>query len=189
MDDLHDRIDVALLPIETWGVRPPEGRHLSPRTATKALSLLKPRVAVPIHWGTLYLPGSAYAGKQATYAWFQKHAQAAGGVRRTRRRGRARGRRAAARPGRVAELGAERRQLGLKARPDLVVAGHVHVATASWVDGTLYLNPGTASAPDEEDDGPTAAIVECTAAGPSVRFVPLERRLADDGTPLATRGH
>ena len=72
MDDLHDRIDVALLPIETWGVRPPEGRHMSPRTATKALSLLKPRVAVPIHWGTLYLPGSAYAGKQATYAWFQK---------------------------------------------------------------------------------------------------------------------
>ena len=25
-----------------------------------------------IHWGTLYMPGSAYAGKQATYAWFQK---------------------------------------------------------------------------------------------------------------------
>ena len=72
MEDLHDRIDVALLPIETWGVRPPEGRHLSPRTATKALSLLKPRLAIPIHWGTLYLPGSAYAGKQATYAWFQK---------------------------------------------------------------------------------------------------------------------
>jgi hypothetical protein len=27
---------------------------------------------VPIHWGALYVPGSAYAGKQATYAWFQK---------------------------------------------------------------------------------------------------------------------
>jgi len=72
MENLHDRIDVALLPIETWGVRPPEGRHLSPRTAAHALSLLRPRFAVPIHWGTLYLPGSAYAGKQATYAWFQK---------------------------------------------------------------------------------------------------------------------
>ncbi len=75
------------------------------------------------------------------------------------------------------------------ARPDLVVYGHVHVPTASWVDGTLYLNPGTASAPDEEDDGPTVAIVERVAAGLAVRFVPLARRLADDGTPLATRGH
>ena len=72
MEDLHERIDVALLPIETWGVRPPEGRHLSPRTAASALALLRPRIAVPIHWGTLYVPGSAYAGKQATYAWFQK---------------------------------------------------------------------------------------------------------------------
>ena len=72
MEALHDRIDVALLPIETWGVRPPEGRHLSPRSAVTALALLRPRIAVPIHWGTLYLPGSAYAGKLATYAWFQK---------------------------------------------------------------------------------------------------------------------
>lgn len=72
MDDLHERIDLALLPIETWGVRPPEGRHMSPRSAAHALSLLRPRIAVPIHWGTLYVPGSAYAGKQATYAWFQR---------------------------------------------------------------------------------------------------------------------
>jgi L-ascorbate metabolism protein UlaG (beta-lactamase superfamily) len=72
MDELHERIDVALLPIETWGVRPPEGRHLSPRTAADALRLLRPRIAVPIHWGTLYVPGSAYLGKQATYAWFQR---------------------------------------------------------------------------------------------------------------------
>jgi len=71
MDELHDRIDLALLPIETWGVRPPEGRHLSPKTAAHALTLLQPRMAVPIHWGTLYLPGSAYVGKQGTYAWFQ----------------------------------------------------------------------------------------------------------------------
>ena len=72
METLHERIDLALLPIETWGVRPPEGRHLSPRSAASALKLLRPRMAVPIHWGTLYVPGSAYAGKQATYAWFQK---------------------------------------------------------------------------------------------------------------------
>lgn len=72
MEDLHERIDVALLPIETWGVRPPEGRHLSPRTAVEALALLKPRLAVPIHWGTFYLPGSTYAGKEVDYAWFQR---------------------------------------------------------------------------------------------------------------------
>ena len=72
MDELHERIDVALLPIETWGVRPPEGRHLSPRSAAHALSLLRPRIAIPIHWGTLYFPGSAYNSKQATYAWFQR---------------------------------------------------------------------------------------------------------------------
>jgi len=74
-----------------------------------------------------------------------------------------------------------------EARPDLVVFGHVHVPSASWVDGTLYLNPGTAGAPDEEDDGPTVVIVEVEAAGLSARFVPLARRLAADGSPLATR--
>lgn len=72
MEDLHERIDVALLPIETWGARVPEHRHLSPRSAAHALTLLKPRLAAPIHWGTLYLPGSAYAGKEGTYAWFQR---------------------------------------------------------------------------------------------------------------------
>ena len=72
MEDLHERIDVALLPIETWGARVPEHRHLSPRSAAHALTLLKPRVAVPIHWGSLYLPGSAYTSKEATYAWFQR---------------------------------------------------------------------------------------------------------------------
>jgi L-ascorbate metabolism protein UlaG (beta-lactamase superfamily) len=72
MDDLHERIDVALLPIETWGVRPPEGRHMSPRSAAASLAMLQPRIAVPIHWGTLYFPGSAFAGKEATYAWFRK---------------------------------------------------------------------------------------------------------------------
>ena len=58
-------------PSRRGGCVRPEGRHLSPRTAAHALTLLQPRIAVPIHWGTLYLPGSAYAGKEATYAWFQ----------------------------------------------------------------------------------------------------------------------
>jgi len=59
---------------------------------------------------------------------------------------------------------------------DLVVTGHEHIPSATWVDGVLHLNPGTASSPEEEDDGPTVAIVEGTPTGLSVRFVPLARR-------------
>ena len=56
-----------------------------------------------------------------------------------------------------------------------------------WADGTLQLNPGTASAPDEDDDVPTVAIVEAEPTGLSARFIPLRRRLAADGSPLVTR--
>ena len=59
--------------------------------------------------------------------------------------------------------------------PCLVVCGHEHAPSASWVEGVLHLNPGTATAPDEEDDAATVAIVEATAAGLSVTFVPLPR--------------
>jgi hypothetical protein len=59
---------------------------------------------------------------------------------------------------------------------DLVVAGHEHVPSAVWTDGVLHLNPGTASSPEEEDDGPTVAVVEKFRAGLSVRFVPLAPR-------------
>lgn len=45
-------IDVALLPVAGWGSRLPPG-HLGPHTAARALQPLAPRVAVPIHWGTL----------------------------------------------------------------------------------------------------------------------------------------
>ena len=47
-------LDVALLPVTGWGPRLPPG-HLDARGAAQALSLLEPRVAVPIHWGT-YAP-------------------------------------------------------------------------------------------------------------------------------------
>ena len=60
--------------------------------------------------------------------------------------------------------------------PDLVVYGHDHIPAAAWVDGTLFLNPGSASAPHEEDDGPTVAIVSVKPAGLAVCFIPLERR-------------
>ena len=44
-------LDLALLPVAGWGPRLPAG-HLDPRGAAEALRLLRPRVAVPIHWGT-----------------------------------------------------------------------------------------------------------------------------------------
>ena len=51
MTQLAHRLDVALLPIAGWGWRVPAG-HLNPLRAVSALALLRPRVAVPIHWGT-----------------------------------------------------------------------------------------------------------------------------------------
>lgn len=49
-------IDVALLPVWGWGPTLGPG-HLTPARAAAALDLLRPRVAVPVHWGTLALAG------------------------------------------------------------------------------------------------------------------------------------
>jgi len=65
---------------------------------------------------------------------------------------------------------------GLEHAPHVVISGHDHVCAASWVDGTLFLDPGTAVAPDNEDDDPTVAVVGVGRSGLSVTFVPLERR-------------
>jgi L-ascorbate metabolism protein UlaG (beta-lactamase superfamily) len=46
-------LDVALMPVWGWGPRLGPG-HLDPERAAEALALLEPRVAVPIHWGTLF---------------------------------------------------------------------------------------------------------------------------------------
>jgi L-ascorbate metabolism protein UlaG (beta-lactamase superfamily) len=73
-------IDVALLPV--WGYGPYlRGHHLSPNDAACAVSMLSPRIAIPIHWGTLspigpfwrkmsFLkdPPHAFAWKTARYA-------------------------------------------------------------------------------------------------------------------------
>jgi L-ascorbate metabolism protein UlaG (beta-lactamase superfamily) len=51
-------VDVALLPVSGWGPRLPAG-HLDPRGAAEALRLLRPRIAVPVHWGTFRTPFAA----------------------------------------------------------------------------------------------------------------------------------
>jgi L-ascorbate metabolism protein UlaG (beta-lactamase superfamily) len=46
-------LDLALLPVWGWGASVGIG-HLDPEGAARALRLLRPRIAVPIHWGTFY---------------------------------------------------------------------------------------------------------------------------------------
>ncbi len=57
--------DVALLPVAGWGARLPEGEHMNPLRAAQALKLLKPRIAIPIHWGT-FAPLWARGGYRRT---------------------------------------------------------------------------------------------------------------------------
>jgi L-ascorbate metabolism protein UlaG (beta-lactamase superfamily) len=56
-------LDVALLPVAGWGPRLGPG-HMNAERAARAAALLRPRVAIPIHWGTLH-PTYARRG-----AWF-----------------------------------------------------------------------------------------------------------------------
>lgn len=51
MADLAAGLDVALLPVWGWGRTLGTG-HLDPHRAAEALCLLRPRLAIPIHWGT-----------------------------------------------------------------------------------------------------------------------------------------
>lgn len=46
-------LDVALLPVWGWGPTLGPG-HMDPEHAARAVALLRPRIALPIHWGTLY---------------------------------------------------------------------------------------------------------------------------------------
>jgi L-ascorbate metabolism protein UlaG (beta-lactamase superfamily) len=46
-------VDLALLPVWGWGPRLGPG-HMDPERAAEALTVIRPRAAVPIHWGTLW---------------------------------------------------------------------------------------------------------------------------------------
>lgn len=59
-------LDLALLPVWGYGHRLGSG-HLNPRTAAQAAARLFPRVAVPIHWGSLRYPGPHALWKRASY--------------------------------------------------------------------------------------------------------------------------
>jgi L-ascorbate metabolism protein UlaG (beta-lactamase superfamily) len=48
-------VDVALIPIWGWGPQLGPG-HLDPKGAAETLKLVRPRIVVPIHWGTFWTP-------------------------------------------------------------------------------------------------------------------------------------
>jgi L-ascorbate metabolism protein UlaG (beta-lactamase superfamily) len=54
MGEFGEAIDVALLPVWGWGPLLGRGRHLDPLRAAEALRLIRPRAAMPIHWGTYW---------------------------------------------------------------------------------------------------------------------------------------
>ncbi len=54
MGELGEPIDVALIPVWGWGPTLGRGLHLDPLRAAQSLRLIRPRAAVPIHWGTYW---------------------------------------------------------------------------------------------------------------------------------------
>jgi L-ascorbate metabolism protein UlaG (beta-lactamase superfamily) len=54
MEGLAPALDLALLPVWGWGPKLGVG-HLDPERAAAAVELIRPRIAVPVHWGG-YLP-------------------------------------------------------------------------------------------------------------------------------------
>ena len=57
MRALDRGLDLALIPVWGWGPRARPTDHLDPVGAAHAVELIRPRVAVPIHWGTLHPVG------------------------------------------------------------------------------------------------------------------------------------
>jgi len=53
------RIDVALVPVHGWGPRM-SGGHLGPVQAARLCAETGVRLAVPVHWGTLHVPGGRH---------------------------------------------------------------------------------------------------------------------------------
>ncbi len=56
MAALAGTLDAALLPVWGWGPTIGPG-HMDPERAAQAVALLRPRIAIPIHWGTFYPAG------------------------------------------------------------------------------------------------------------------------------------
>ena len=74
MRELSGDLDVALLPVWGWGPRLGPG-HLDPERAARAAGLLRPRLAIPIHWGTYASPRAWWRSDPGLPAReFERHA-------------------------------------------------------------------------------------------------------------------
>jgi len=69
-------LDVALLPVAGWGSKLGPG-HLDPERAAEALRLLRPRIAVPVHFGTFRTPFAPLPGDGPAQAFAQAAAERA----------------------------------------------------------------------------------------------------------------
>jgi L-ascorbate metabolism protein UlaG (beta-lactamase superfamily) len=54
MRELDRGLDLALIPVWGWGPRARPSDHLDPLGAAEAVGIIRPKLAVPIHWGTLH---------------------------------------------------------------------------------------------------------------------------------------
>ena len=61
MEELAGTLDVALLPVAGWGRTLGPG-HMDPLDAARATRLLRPKIAIPIHWGTFRPVGRSERG-------------------------------------------------------------------------------------------------------------------------------
>jgi L-ascorbate metabolism protein UlaG (beta-lactamase superfamily) len=57
MAQLAGRVNVAALPVAGWGPSVGAG-HLDPERAARAVALIQPDIAIPIHWGTMVALGA-----------------------------------------------------------------------------------------------------------------------------------
>jgi L-ascorbate metabolism protein UlaG (beta-lactamase superfamily) len=73
MAALAGGLDLALLPVAGWGPNLGPG-HLDPERAARAAALLRPRIAVPIHWGTFAPPGARPDDPEAPAREFEREA-------------------------------------------------------------------------------------------------------------------
>jgi len=76
MDALAGTLDLALLPVWGWGPNIGPG-HMDPGRAAEAAAILRPHLAVPIHWGTFYPAGLRHVKPQPLAAPGRQFAEAA----------------------------------------------------------------------------------------------------------------
>jgi L-ascorbate metabolism protein UlaG (beta-lactamase superfamily) len=62
MSEISRLLDVALLPVAGWGPTLGPG-HMDPLDAARAVELIEPRIAIPVHWGTLLPIGLIRRGR------------------------------------------------------------------------------------------------------------------------------